>query len=75
MSEIDVTVATLKATQEAQGEVIEKIETRIDANLTKIYDKLDILSTTFNRRPPWAVAALLALLSSACVGLLVRLVG
>lgn len=45
---------------------LSSVEQSIKENLTRIYDKLD--------RPSWAVAAIVIVLSSACVGLAVAMI-
>ncbi|MFA5128562.1 MAG: hypothetical protein WC445_01195 [Patescibacteria group bacterium] len=45
----------------------------INANISKIFDKIEDLSTKSNSKPSWAVAIILTLLSSLVVGLSVLL--
>lgn len=46
------------------------VETSIKDNLTRIYDKLEIMG----QRPSWAVAVIVTVLSSGCVGMAVFLI-
>lgn len=46
------------------------VETTIKDNLIRIYDKLD----SMGKRPTWAVAVVLTLLTSACTGMAMFLI-
>ena len=62
---LDVQVAVLEARQDAY-----------DADIREIKESLKVLRDKIGMyRPPWSVVALITVLTSACVGLLVKMVG
>ena len=52
------------------GRRVAVVETTIKDNLVRIYDKLD----SMGQRPTWAVAVIVSLLSSGCIGMAVFIV-
>lgn len=66
-------IARIQANHKSLSQKVLSVEKSVNEQLTNIFDKVDELTKTLYDRPPWWVLIIITGLSSAVVGLLVRM--